>query len=218
MRKTPRAHRALILEMLLLYGLLPGAGFLIIRYINAPAILLLPPLTLLYIWLLWRDKSFTLRPLITEPPKGTITAIAKTALILVPLLTLIAWLIEPARFFRMPLERPQLWLTIMLAYPLISVLPQELIYRVFFFHRYAPLFKGKERLATLTNAALFAAGHIIFLNPLAIALTFLGGLLFAHRYQQSKNLWPVTLEHTLYGLLIFTTGLGIYFYSGAAMR
>ena len=218
MQKQLRARRALILEMLLLYGLLPGAGFLIIRYINAPAILLLPPLTLLYIWLLWRDKSFTLRPLVTAPPKSALAAIAKTALILVPLLILSAWLIEPARFFRMPLERPQLWLTIMLAYPVISVLPQELIYRVFFFHRYAPLFKGKERLATLTNAALFAAGHIIFLNPLAIALTFLGGLLFAHRYQQSKNLWPVTLEHTLYGLLIFTTGLGIYFYSGAAMR
>ncbi len=42
-----------------------------------------------------------------------------------------------------------------------------------------------------------------------------GGWLFADTYRQSRSLWLVCLEHALYGDLIFTIGLGTFFYHGA---
>jgi len=40
-------------------------------------------------------------------------------------------------------------------------------------------------------------------------------VLFAWRYQQSGSLFTSSLEHALYGCLMFTIGLGEYFYKGA---
>ena len=41
-------------------------------------------------------------------------------------------------------------------------------------------------------------------------------LLFAWRYQSSRSYWALVLEHALYGNLIFTVGLGRYFYTGVS--
>lgn len=41
--------------------------------------------------------------------------------------------VEPFAFAR---ERSILWVAVLLLYPILSALPQELIFRVFFFHRY----------------------------------------------------------------------------------
>ena len=40
---------------------------------------------------------------------------------------------EKESIFQLPRENPLLWITILFFYPLISVIPQEFIYRVFFF-------------------------------------------------------------------------------------
>jgi membrane protease YdiL (CAAX protease family) len=92
-------------------------------------------------------------------------------------------------------------------------LPQEVIYRAFFFHRYASLFKTPLSMM-LVNAVAFALIHVMFGNALAVVLSFFGGLLFAHTYHTSKSLALVWLEHTLYGWTLFTVGLGWYFYHG----
>jgi len=42
-----------------------------------------------------------------------------------------------------------------------------------------------------------------------------GGWLFGGTYRRSRSLGLVCLEHALYGDLIFTVGLGQYFFHGA---
>lgn len=120
---------------------------------------------------------------------------------------------EPALFLQFPTERPTLWMMVLCFYPFLSALPQEVIYRAFFFHRYASLFKTPLSMM-LVNAAAFALIHVMFGNALAVVLSFFGGLLFAHTYHTSKSLALVWLEHTLYGWTLFTLGLGWYFYHG----
>jgi membrane protease YdiL (CAAX protease family) len=112
------------------------------------------------------------------------------------------WLAFPAR-------RPWLWLGVMCLYPIFSALPQEFVYRRFYFRRYRPLFG--ERWLWLSSAVAFAWMHIVFTNYLAVFLTLIGGLFFAHTYRRTRSLWLVTLEHSLYGQIIFTIGFGGYF-------
>jgi membrane protease YdiL (CAAX protease family) len=102
----------------------------------------------------------------------------------------------------------------MLLYPVLSVYPQSIIYRAFLIHRYQPLFCSPQAIV-LASATAFSFMHIIFHNPLAIWLTFVGGLLFACRYQKTGSLFVSSLEHALYGCLLFTIGLGRYFYTRA---
>lgn len=116
--------------------------------------------------------------------------------------------------FDMPREQPWLWVTILLLYPLLSVYPQELLFRAFLLRRYAQLF-GRGRGAAAASAAAFGFAHLIFGNVLAVVLTVGGGWLFARRYQQTRSLLTVSVEHALYGITIFTVGLGRFFYHGA---
>ena len=124
----------------------------------------------------------------------------------------VAWFL-PDRLWALPRDRPVLWAAVMVLYPVLSVYPQELIYRAFFFRRYEPLF-GDGWAMVLMSAAAFSYGHLIFGNGIAVGLTFLGGLLFAWRYQRTRSLLVTSLEHALYGQLIFTVGLGEFFYFG----
>ena len=49
---------------------------------------------------------------------------------------------------------------------------------------------------------------------LAVALCVIGGWLFADTYSRTRSLWLASAEHALYGCLVFTVGLGRYFYGG----
>ena len=106
--------------------------------------------------------------------------------------------------------------SIMLLYPLLSVIPQELIYRTFFFHRYGPLFGEARWLAIAVNGLLFGFAHVIFGSYVSIVLTAFLGCLVAWRYDETRSFWAVWLEHSLYGCLVFTIGLGHYFFTGIA--
>lgn len=110
-------------------------------------------------------------------------------------------------------QHPAFWAVVMVAYPILSVYPQGILYRAFFFERYAALFPSKWAMI-LASACAFAFLHIIFRNSLAIGLTFAGGLLFAARYAQTGSLFASNFEHALYGCWLFTVGLGPYFYHG----
>ena len=115
--------------------------------------------------------------------------------------------------FDLMLHDTYLWLSIIIVYPLTSVFPQEIIFRSFFFQRYSTLFTTRKSLV-LASALSFSFAHIIFHNILAVLLTFLGGLLFAYTYEKRKSLTLVSIEHALYGILIFTLGFGRFFYHG----
>ncbi len=124
------------------------------------------------------------------------------------------YVFEPARFLGFVSNRTAMWAMVMVLYPVLSVYPQEIIYRSFFFHRYAGIF-GEGNRMLLISAASFAYAHIIFQNFLAVALCFIGGLIFGRTYKKHNSLLLVSLEHALYGCLIFTAGLGYYFFRGA---
>ena len=120
-------------------------------------------------------------------------------------------------FLEFPRNRPDVYLRIMLLYPLMSVAVQELVYRTFFFHRYGVLFGGAWWLAILLNGVLFGIGHVVIGTPLAVYGTMATGALFAWRYVMTRSFWAVFIEHTLWGALVFTVGLGRYFFTGVGI-
>ncbi len=123
--------------------------------------------------------------------------------------------LAPERLFQFPLERPRLWMLVMIFYPLFSVVPQEIIFRLFFFERYAPLFKEGWPMI-LASGLAFGHGHLLFNNNFAYFMSIAGGILFSITYARTRNLSLVWLEHAIYGQCVFTVGLGWYFYTGAA--
>lgn len=125
-------------------------------------------------------------------------------------LTGVVLLIEPEHFLYLVLDTPYRWALFLLLYPLLSVIPQELIYRVFFFRRYRSLFTNKY-LMVHVNALAFGFLHIIYGNFTAVFITYAIGYVFARTYMRTRSFWAVCLEHTLYGLVIFTIGMGRYF-------
>jgi len=134
--------------------------------------------------------------------------------ILLVLLGLAVRIFAPQLLFSLIKRAPQFWLLIMLLYPLLSVYPQELIYRAFFFHRYQPLF-GSGILMIVASALAFGFVHIIFGNWLAVTLCILGGLLFSLTYQHTGSLLFACVDHAIFGNFIFTIGLGHFFYHGS---
>ena len=112
-----------------------------------------------------------------------------------------------------PKTAPIRWGIVMIAYPVLSVLPQVVVYRLLFFRRYAPLF-AHETVAWVVGALVFSLAHLPFGNRVAMLFTFVGGLLFIHTYRKTRSVWLNVLEHSLYGDFLFTIGWGIYFFHG----
>jgi len=121
-------------------------------------------------------------------------------------ITYVFWL-DPSWIFGVVLEKPKLWLLILFVYSFLSVYPQELIYRTFFFQRYGSLFPNQTALI-LVNAAVFSLAHLFFQNHLVTLLTFIGGILFAITYHKTKSTALVSIEHAIYGCWLFTVGMG----------
>lgn len=118
------------------------------------------------------------------------------------------------RWFALPRESLQAWLLLLVLYPLLSVWPQELIFRTFFFHRYKKLIPRKKHRLVL-SALLFGFAHIIYANAMAIGLALIGGFLFAYTYAKTRSTLACVAEHSLWGLWLFTLGLGHYIDGGA---
>lgn len=124
---------------------------------------------------------------------------------------ILAQYVQPSGLFAFPRREPVVWMVVMLLYPLLSALPQELIYRSFFFQRYDRLFRN-DKVLGFASAIAFSFLHIVYDNGWALGLSLLGGLLFARTYRRTRSLFWVSVEHALYGCVIFTIGLGNYFY------
>lgn len=116
-------------------------------------------------------------------------------------------LLYPERLFYVVLNKPFLWLGISLFYSIFSVYPQEFLYRTFFFTRYETLFTSHWALIG-TNALLFSFAHLFFANVLVLLLTLCGGVLFALTYAKTRSLMIVSIEHSMYGLWLYTLGMG----------
>lgn len=133
--------------------------------------------------------------------------IALVLLLLVPTTVFFVYNYNTEHLFSIVRNKPLVWIGIFFVYSLLSVLPQEFIYRSFFFERYQSLFSNNVILV-LINALVFSLGHLFFQNTLVMIITFLGGLIFAYTYLKTKSLRLVFIEHTIYGYWLFTVGMG----------
>ncbi len=130
-----------------------------------------------------------------------------TFILVVVLTTLYVWYSAPTALFYVPKHKPRLFLIILMVYTFLSVWPQELVYRAFFFKRYERIFRSKS-LLVFVNAVLFSLAHLFFRNTLVSVLTFFGGLLFALSYVKFRSTTLVSIEHAIYGNWLFTVGMG----------
>lgn len=117
------------------------------------------------------------------------------------------YLSEGEKLFIVVRKNPAMWLGVTIFYSISSVYPQEFLYRSFFFSRYGLLFK-KPYLLIAVNALVFSFAHIGFKNILVLALTLIGGLIFAITYSKTRSLLVTSIEHALYGSWLFTVGMG----------
>jgi len=203
----------LILEFLALFVALPlGLRCLPWR---------VPPLPVLWLAtgfclaVLLRDPTFN-RSLLWNPAplSGNLVAILVPFVLAAAAIASGVYFFAPKLLFSFVRANPRFWALIMLLYPVLSVYPQSIIYRAFLMHRYQPLFTAPLAVI-LVSAVAFSLMHVIFRNPLAVSLTFAGGILFAYRYQKTGSLFVSAFEHALYGCFLFTIGVGRYFYSRA---
>jgi len=198
-------------EFIVLYAGVPVAFTLL-----TPGAFVLPVLwvfTLICGVVLYRDPSFNRRGLWHIPKhspavKSALLRFAVSALCMIAIILLVM----PEEFLNLVRTKPRLWAMIMILYPLFSVIPQGIVYRAFLFHRYREL--ASEKTLLLLGASAFSLGHLPFGNGWALVLTLIGGLFFGSTYLKSRSIMLSSIEHAMYGGLIFTTGLGIYFLHG----
>jgi CAAX protease family protein len=181
---------------------------------SGPVIPLLLAVFLLCLLVLLRTRGFDRRRLWNGAPMGReARRFVPRFLILAAAIAAGVALLRPASLFGFPRRAPELWALVMVLYPLVSVYPQEVVFRAFLFERYRPLF-GEGVAVVWASALAFAWVHIVFENWIAVAMTLVGGWMFADTYRRSQSLAASALEHALYGCLVFTIGLGRHFYKG----
>lgn len=205
------------LEMLAIFVGAPLGLYVLVYGYRQPLFIVLPALFLAVALILTIDGRFIWLKMITVGVNvGQLLHILCMFAILGAWLALYAKGSYPDTYLRFYRNAPDLWLKVMILYPLVSASVQEILFRVFFFHRYRELFGHQTWLLVLVNAVLFAYAHIIFQNWPAIWLSLIAGLLFAWRYERTRSFWAVFIEHSLYGNLIFTVGFGRFFYTGVS--
>lgn len=202
----------LIIEFTLLFIVIPLIFYF--EWVNIPKIPSLVFLTLFALVVLLRDRTFDRAKLrnIQTGRSFFLTILKRFALVSI-VLTIYTYLFFPDLFFVFPKTRPLIWIIVMIFYPLLSALPQELVYRSFLFQRYKILFP-RDTVMIIVSSVAFSFLHIMYDNFHAIMLSLLGGLLFTLTYYKSKSLFWVSVEHALYGCFVFTVGLGRFFYEG----
>jgi uncharacterized protein len=162
--------------------------------------------------LLVRDPTFPRRDLLGAAGVGPGLGVVLRRAVLVSLgLVIVAVATVPRSLFAFPRHRTSVWLLVMVLYPL-SAWAQEIVFRTFFFHRYGHLFATARR-RILASGLIFGWAHVVVNDLAAIPLAALAGLLFASTYERSRSTLLVSIEHALYGDVVFTVGLGSLFYS-----
>lgn len=208
----PTSVPLLWLEMAVLFVVSPIVVALVFGVVSPIGILLV--LVLVALWLLWRTPDFTMRDLLKGPVLGEWKLIVGFSLLSAPALLALSYFVIPGHFLELFRYQPHILLVIMALYPLFSALPQEIIFRTLFFRRYGRLFTNQHA-AIAANAMAFALAHLFFGNPITLALTLVGGGIFAWAYLRHHSTLLAVVLHSIAGQLIFTSGLGIFFYHGA---
>lgn len=212
-RRLPGRQR-LLGEFLLLFWIAPvGVAVFLPPAAVVPA---LAAFTALGIVLLQATPGFCWRGLLRNPqiPAWPVLALAAATL---AVSVAVVWLSRPDDLFWLVRERPGLLLAVVLLYPLLSALPQELLYRALFFRRYRVLLpRGNAGL--VFNAAAFSLAHLPFWNWTVAVLSFAGGLVFGWAYHRRGSFLLAVVLHALAGAIVFVAGMGAFFYTGMVER
>ena len=200
------------------------AAELVLLFAAGPALLTLGPRWLVSVGILasgllcagvlFRDPTFARRDLLGAAAlRPGLGVVLRRALLVSLGLLIVAVATVPKSLFAFPRHRTSVWLLVMVLYPL-SAWAQEIVFRTFFFHRYGHLFSTARR-GILASGLIFGWAHVVVNDLAAIPLAAVAGLLFASTYERSRSTLLVSVEHALYGDVVFTVGLGSLFYSSA---
>ena len=213
--------RAKSLELIILFGALP----LVLLIMRSNGIRV-PPLPLLWIGavacviLMRRDgrRGAGVSTEAEERRTNTTRADLIEALLLVSLCSVLLLALYPlittSPMFEFPRERPIVWLVVLCLYPILSVVPQGIIFRRWFTLRYTSLL-GSGGTMIVIGALCFGCSHMLFGNVVAPVITAIGGALFMRTCLKSGSGWLADLEHAVLGNVAFTIGYGQWLYSGA---
>lgn len=194
-----------IIELFLLFVVTP----LLLLFLNSISIKITYLfLAIVYIfWVSIRTKSSFNQKKVESSRRKILVQIGIRFIIIAIGTTLMLFFQEREALFNVMLNKPFLWLKFNAIYVLVSVIPQEFIYRTFFTKRYQKLINN-EFFFILLNAALFSLAHIWFRSWVVLGFTFIGGILFIKTYLKTKSVWLVIIEHSLYGVWLYTVGYG----------
>lgn len=200
------------LELLTIFMLVPGAYFL--KFVPLPKIPVMLVFFAVCLTYLLNAPEYDRKELFEGLGKsrGEFKAILIRSLGVCFCSIVSVLLIDPSLFLSFPRSNPVVWMLVMILYPLLSAYPQELIYRAYFFHRYKQIIPG-ETAMVWASTILFSFLHIIFDNWLAVVFTIPAGFVFSRTYLKTGSLLMAAVEHSLYGCIIFTSGLDKYFYN-----
>ncbi len=129
----------------------------------------------------------------------------------------VSWVTTGGRPFAFAAANPGLMVAILILYPVLSALPQELVFRPLFFRRYGPILPDGAA-GLILNAAVFSFAHLMYWSWIVTAMTFAGGLAFAWAYRVRGSFPLAVVLHGVAGPILFLLGLGMFFYSGNVSR
>ena len=203
------------LELFIVFILSPLLFFLMVSDIDTWLMPMLFSVGGICLYLLLRDNQFKrFRLWNTDNFRAHLLQSLKLFIPCAGLTTLIIYLIAPDLLFNLPTQHLELWLLTLIIYPIVSVLPQEVIFRTYFFHRYKRIIPSKTHRWLLSSLS-FGLAHIVYGNWIAVALSAAAGAVFGYRYMQTRSTLLVVVEHTLWGSFMFTIGLGAFFLTTA---
>ncbi|WP_022851791.1 CPBP family intramembrane glutamic endopeptidase [Limisalsivibrio acetivorans] len=201
----------IILELLILYVAMPLVYVVFFKGVS-PIPFLLGAMVYGAVVLMF-NKGFDRKELRRIPSRGEFHRMLRLFVLMAVLAVLFMLAVIPGELFSFPMQRPYIWIMVMLLYPLLSVYPQEILYRTLIFRRFDELGMNGNT-AMHASAFAFALAHTGLYNITAFILSWLGGYIFSYTYKRTRSLPAVFLEHSLYGCWIFTLGMGYFFYHG----
>lgn len=194
------------LEFIIIYFILPVV--LVIANVEYLFFLILILVSIYAFFTLKKDKEFNLKSLLHKICWKEVLILNIIFAVNIYLYTLIFY---PELLFSLPKKNLTLLIMIIIFYPVVSVAPQELIYRVFFCQRYKKILGHNYGNIIFINTIVFAFGHIIFLNLTALIFTAIASPIFLIVYLR-YSFASCLLLHALSGLLVFIFGLGNFFF------
>lgn len=214
--RRPASHTQLWIELTTLFIGVPILMAVFFQFLQQQRLLfsIIWVLAALSWLLLKRTPGWEPKQLLRGPVFGEWRLILLYWVVTAVTCTAFVFAIDPDMFLSFVRSNPGFWLMVMIAYPIASALPQEIIFRSLFFERYGVLFPSTTLLIA-ANGAVFGFGHLFYDSWVTISMTAVGGAIMGWAYLRNRSMLLAWVMHALAGQLVFTAGLGRYFYSGA---